>query len=133
MSGLSFLFNVCCRSEVKMAQNHGDFIAKGCRAVMKYHFLKENLAKKKKDYMSITLNDKRPFYSTAKDCVARFRTGNLSTEDEERSGRPSQVIIPENVDAVHCMILDDRRIYCTDSDDIPRNSRLYCSRDFRHE
>jgi hypothetical protein len=34
----------------------------------------------------------------------------LSTEDEERSGRPIQVTIPENVDVVHSMILNDQRI-----------------------
>jgi histone-lysine N-methyltransferase SETMAR len=34
----------------------------------------------------------------------------LSTKDEEHSGRPIQVTILENVDAIHSMILDDRRI-----------------------
>jgi hypothetical protein len=33
----------------------------------------------------------------------------LSTEDEERSGRPTKS--PENVDANHSMILDGRRIF----------------------
>jgi hypothetical protein len=31
------------------------------------------------------------------------------TEDEERSGGPTQVTIPENADAIHSMILDNRR------------------------
>jgi hypothetical protein len=57
--------------------------------------------------MSVTLGDKRPSYSAVKNWVARFRTGHLSTEDEELSGRPTQVTIPE---AIHSMILDDRRI-----------------------
>jgi hypothetical protein len=39
-----------------------------------------------------------------------FRTGYLSTEDEELSWRPTEVTFPENMDAVHSMILDDRRI-----------------------
>jgi transposase len=56
--------------------------------------------------MLVTLGDKRPSYSTVKNWVARFRTGHLSTEDEERSGRPTQVKIPEN-NAIHSMILDD--------------------------
>jgi hypothetical protein len=42
--------------------------------------------------------------------VARLRTGHLSTEGEERSGRPNQMAIPENVDAIHSMIMDDRGI-----------------------
>jgi transposase len=48
-------------------------------------------------------------YSTVKNWVARFRTGHLSTEDEH-SGRPNQVTVPENMDAIYSMILDDRRI-----------------------
>jgi hypothetical protein len=49
-----------------MVQNNGDFTAKGWQAVMKYLFLKRNLAKKIYDDMSITLGDKRPSYSTVK-------------------------------------------------------------------
>jgi transposase len=60
--------------------------------------------------MSVTLDDKRPSYSTFKNWVARFRTGHLKTVDEERSGRPTQVTIPEHVDAIHYMIVDDRKI-----------------------
>jgi hypothetical protein len=60
--------------------------------------------------MSVTLVNKRPSYSTVKNWVARFRTGHLSTEDEGRSGRPTQVTIPENMDTIHSMILDNQRI-----------------------
>jgi transposase len=60
--------------------------------------------------MSFTLAGKWPSYSTVKNWVVRFRTGHLSTEGEERSGRRTQVTVPENVDAIHSMILDDRRI-----------------------
>jgi hypothetical protein len=60
-------------------------------------------------YMSVTLGDKRTSCSIVKNWVVRFRTGHLSTEDE-LSGRPTQVTIPANMDAIHSMILDDRRI-----------------------
>jgi hypothetical protein len=60
--------------------------------------------------MSVTLCVKHPSSSTVRNWVARFRTGLLSTEGEDRSGRPTQVTITENVDATHSMILDDRRI-----------------------
>jgi transposase len=106
---LARFFKVCCRSEVKMAQNNGDFTAKECRAVMKYLFLKGNSAKKMYNAMLVTLGDKRPSYSTVKNWIPRFRTGHLSTEDE-RSGRPTQVTIPENVDAIQSRILDNRRV-----------------------
>jgi transposase len=93
-----------------MVQSNGDFTAKECQAVMKYVFLKGNSAKKIYDDMSTTLGDKRPSYSTVKNWVARFRSRHLNSEDEERSGRPTEVTIPENVDAIHSMILDDGSI-----------------------
>jgi transposase len=92
-----------------MAQNNGDFTVKEWRVVMKYLFLKGNSAKRIYDDMSVTVGDKRPSYSTVKQWVDRFRAAHLSIEDE-RSGKPTQVTIPESVDAIHSMILDDRRI-----------------------
>jgi hypothetical protein len=62
-----------------------------------------NSAEKNCDDMSVTLGDKRPSNSTAKNWVASFRTGYMSTESEEFPGRPS----PGNVDAIQSMILDD--------------------------
>jgi hypothetical protein len=96
--------------------------------------------KKMYDGMSVTLDDKGPSNTTVKNWVARFRAGHLNTEDEERSRRPTQITIPENVDAIYSMILDNRRISAkkiaeTLAIDILRKSRLlvYCSRDSRPE
>jgi hypothetical protein len=77
---------------------------------MKYHFLQGNSTKKIYSDMSVTLHDKRLSYSTVKNWVAEFRRGHLSTEDEEHSGRPTQATIPENMDAIHSLFLDDQRI-----------------------
>jgi hypothetical protein len=71
---------------------------------------KRELGQKRNYDMSVTLGDKRPSCSTFKNWVARFRTGHLSTEDEERSGSSAQVSNPENLDAIHSTILDDPRI-----------------------
>jgi transposase len=90
-----------------MAQNNGYFTAKECRAVLKYLFLKVNSDKKIYDGMSVTLGDKCPSCSTVKNWVGRVRTGHLSTKDKERSGTPTQVTVPEKVDAIHSMILDN--------------------------
>jgi transposase len=49
------------------------------------------------DDMWVISGDKRPSYSTAKNWAAGFRAGHLSTEGEERSGRPTEVTAPENV------------------------------------
>jgi hypothetical protein len=35
---------------------------------------------------------------------------HLSNEDEECSGRQTRVTIPENVDAIHSMTLDNRKL-----------------------
>jgi hypothetical protein len=63
------------------------------------------LSQKNYDNMLVTLIDKRPSYSTIKIWVARFRTEILTTEDEELSGRPTQVTVPENMDPIDSMIL----------------------------
>jgi hypothetical protein len=56
---------------------------------------------------SFTLGDKHPSYSTVNSWVARFRTGHLSMEDKDSSGGPTHVTVPESMDAIHSMILDD--------------------------
>jgi hypothetical protein len=48
-----------------MVHDNGDFTAKECRAVMKYLFLKLKSAKNIYG-MSVTIVDKLPSYSTAK-------------------------------------------------------------------
>jgi hypothetical protein len=54
--------------------------------------------------MFAILHDKSLSFSTVKNWVSRFKI--LSTEDEKRSGRPTQVTIPGNVAASHSTILD---------------------------
>jgi transposase len=81
-----------------------------CQGVLNCLFLKENETQKKMYDMSVTLGDKPPSYSTVKNWVARFKTGHLSTVDDERSERPSQVTVPENMDAIHSMILDKNNL-----------------------
>jgi hypothetical protein len=75
-------------------------------------FHKKELYQNVYNDMSVTLGDKCPSYSTAMNLEQNleFRTGHLRTEDEERSRRPTQVTNPENIDAIHTMILDDQRI-----------------------
>jgi hypothetical protein len=59
-----------------MAKIDGDFIAKECKAVMKYLYLKEHSANKIYD-MSVMLGDRRPSYSTIKISVVRFKTEHM--------------------------------------------------------
>jgi hypothetical protein len=59
---------------MKVAQNNADFTAKECQAVMKkYLSRKGNSAKQIYDEMSVTVGDKCPSFTTAKNCVSRFK------------------------------------------------------------
>jgi hypothetical protein len=83
MSDLNFitvtrLFHVCCRSEVKMVQNNGDFTAEEWQTVMKYLFIKGNSVETITIICQL-LGNKRSSYSTVKNGVARFRTGQNKT------------------------------------------------------
>jgi hypothetical protein len=65
-----------------MAQNNRNFTAKQCWVVMKYLSPKRTLGQKKFTMIILfTLGEKCPSYSTAMNWIARFRTGNLSTEN----------------------------------------------------
>jgi hypothetical protein len=84
--------------------NSGDFAAR-VPSGDEIYFPKRELSKKNYNDISVTLGDKSLSYSTIKNWVAGFRTGHLSIEDEERSGRPTQATISVNVDDIHSMIL----------------------------
>jgi len=45
-----------------------------------------------------------------KNWVAQFKRGDFSTCDVSRPGRPKTVTIPEIIDQIHELILEDRRI-----------------------
>jgi len=42
--------------------------------------------------------------------VAQFKRGDISTCDAPRPGRPKTVTIPDIIDQIHELILEDRRI-----------------------
>jgi len=57
-----------------------------------------------------TLGEQAPAYATVKNWVAQFKRGDFSTYDAPRPGRPITVTIPEIIDQIHELILEDRRI-----------------------
>lgn len=80
------------------------------RGVMKFLFLQGKGAKEVHEEMLEVLKDNCPSYSTVKTWVSRFRTGHFEVTDEARSGRPISATDAGNIDAVHDLILQDRRI-----------------------
>jgi len=49
-------------------------------------------------------------FSTIKKWAAEFKRGCTCLEDDPREGRPKSATTPENIEQVHDMILDDRRM-----------------------
>jgi len=57
-----------------------------------------------------TLGEHAPSYATIKNLVAQFKRGDFSTCGAPRPGRHKTVTIPEIIDQIHELILEDRRI-----------------------
>ena len=66
--------------------------------------------KKKHVILRETLGEHAPSYATVKNWVAYFKHGDFSTCDAPRPGRLKTVTIPEIIDQIHRLILEDRRI-----------------------
>lgn len=80
------------------------------RAVIKYLTLKGLTPTQIHADMVETLVDNAPSFATVKRWAAEFKRGRESIEDDPRSGRPSTATTTENIDRVHKMVMDDRRL-----------------------
>ena len=60
--------------------------------------------------MVSTLGNDATALSTVKKWTAKFKRGRESLEDDSRSGRPSTAITQENIDCIHQMVMNDRRL-----------------------
>jgi len=81
------------------------------RAVIKvFFFLKGKAPKEIHTILIETLGEHAPSYATVKNRVAQFKRGDFSTCGAPRPGRPKTVTIPEIIDQIHELILEDRRI-----------------------
>ncbi|KYN38519.1 hypothetical protein ALC56_07096 [Trachymyrmex septentrionalis] len=82
----------------------------GHRYVIQYFHLKGLSPTNIKTELDSTLEESAPSFTTVKYWVAEFKRGRTNYEDEHRSGRPSEVAIPEMVKKIHKMVLGDRRL-----------------------
>ena len=60
--------------------------------------------------MVSTLGDDAPALSTVKKWAAEFKRGRKSLEDDPRLGRPFTATTQENIDRIHQMVMNDRRL-----------------------
>ncbi|XP_040576662.1 protein GVQW3-like [Lepeophtheirus salmonis] len=63
-----------------------------------------------KSWLDTEFPDTSPGKSTIKDWYAKFRRGEMGTEDGERSVPPKEVVTDENIKKIRKMILNDRKL-----------------------
>ena len=80
------------------------------RSIIKYLTLKGLTPTQIHADMVGTLGDNAPSFAIVKRWAAEFKRGRKSIEDDPRSGRPSTATTTENIDRVHKMVMDDRRL-----------------------
>ena len=78
--------------------------------VIRYLQKKELMTKEINADMVSTLGDDAPALSTVKKWAAEFKRGRESLEDDPRSGCPSTATTQENIDRIHQMVMNDRRL-----------------------
>ncbi|XP_048243687.1 histone-lysine N-methyltransferase SETMAR-like [Haliotis rufescens] len=80
------------------------------RAVIKFLVLEAQSAKQVEERLTAVYGESSPSSATIKRWVKEFQRGRQSLEDDARSGRPSTSTSPENIDTVHTLVMENRRI-----------------------
>jgi len=75
-----------------------------------FFFLQVKALKNIHAILTETLQEHAPSYATVKKCVAQFKSGDFSTCNAPRPGRPKTVITPEIINEIHELILENGRI-----------------------
>ena len=77
------------------------------RAIIFHNFRRGLSRQECIDELKSLYGDEAPSYSTVKNWFNEFNRGRRSLEDE---GRPKTVVVPENIDAVRELIMQDRHV-----------------------
>ena len=99
------------------------------RVLIKYCFLKGKNTVEAKKWLDQEFPGSAPGKSTIIDWYAKLKSGEMSTEDDERSGRPKEDVTDENIKKVHKIIFNDRKVKLIEIADV----YIIHSRIFVHE
>ena len=80
------------------------------RAVIKFLVLEGQSSKQVEERLTSVYGQSSPSSSTIKRWVKEFQRGRESLEDDPRSGRPITSTSPENIEKVHKLVIENRRI-----------------------
>ena len=80
------------------------------RAVIKFLVLEGQSSKQVEERLTSVYGQYFPSSSTIKRWVKEFQRGRESLEDDPRSGRPTTSTSPENIEKVHKLVIENRRI-----------------------
>ena len=80
------------------------------RAVIKFLVLEGQSSKQVEERLTSVYGQSSPSSSTIKRWVKEFQRGRESLEDDPRSGRPTTSTSPENIEKVHKLVIENRRI-----------------------
>jgi len=81
-----------------------------CELSSRFLFLQGKAPKEIHAILTEMLGEHAPLYVTIKNWMAQFKRGDSSTCDAPRPGRPKTVTIPEIIDQIHELILEDHQI-----------------------
>lgn len=80
------------------------------RVLIKHCFLMGKNAAGAKMWLDKHYPTSAPGEATVRNWFAKFRTGHMSTNNDERRGRPKEAVTPENIKTIHKIILNDRKV-----------------------
>lgn len=80
------------------------------RAMIFYDFRRGLSQQQCADQLTATFGDKAPSKATIYRWFSEFNRGRTSLTDEFKEGRPKSVVVPENIDAVCELIMQDRHV-----------------------
>lgn len=78
--------------------------------LIKHCFLQGKTGEQAYQWLKKCYPGSAPSKSTIKKWMATFKSGNMSIQDGDRTGRTNIVVIQENIDKIHKIVLDDRKV-----------------------